>query len=82
MPKGPGYKRLVLIREKNARDRFRFVSTSPNKRFTTRVKWAGCEKPTAPILYTVQSPGTSFAMVVPVAPIYAKTGEIEAFPCP
>ena len=80
--RGPGYKRLVLIREQNARDRFRFVSGSPNKRFTTRVKWAGCEKPTPPTLWTIQSPGTSFAMLVPVTPTYAGTGEIESFPCP
>lgn len=80
--RGPGYKRLIIIRNQNARDRFRFVSGSPNLKITTRVKWAGCEKPEPVQLFTVQSPGTSFAMLVPVLPTYAKTGEIESFPCP
>lgn len=80
--RGPGYRQLIIIRNRNARDQFRFASASPNLKLTTRVKWAGCDKPTPPTMWTVQSPGTSFAIIVPVAPTYAQTGQIESYPCP
>jgi len=79
MPSGPGNRRLILIRNMQAGDRFRFVQNQRN--VTTRVKWAGCDKPTMPMEMKVILPGTSFTRIVPVAPTYAQTGKIESFPC-
>lgn len=83
MPSGPGRKRLIVIQKQNERDAFRFVSQSPNKKINpSRIKWAGCEKPKLPTMFTIESPGTTFARFAPTTPNFSGSGEIFSFPCP